>query len=157
MEFKATIAAHNKKGIYSKHNEVSQKHNNASENTTEFSKNIAFHKTQWHHNDFVVFTEQWLCYYPSGPPYFWPPLRRARQRQIDGVIYCTQSGAPCNALNSPPPQFRFPTVTLPPSPSPFVSLLVWMRLTPESPAVCALPSSVSAFYDCYLHLVERSV
>ena len=39
----------------------------------------------------------------------------------------------------------------------FLLLRVWMSLPPESPAVCALPSSVSAFYDCYLHLVERSV
>lgn len=38
----------------------------------------------------------------------------------------------------------------------FLSLLVCLRLTPETPAVCALPSSVSAFYGWYLHLGDPS-
>lgn len=50
-----------------------------------------------------------------------------------------------------------PLVPFSPPPALFLSLHVWMLLTPESPAVCALPSSVSAFYDCYLHLQEQSV
>lgn len=89
--------------------------------------------------------------------YFCRGQRGGVEINNDRNIYSLQSGASCNALSASLPHFRFPSVSCPPTlPPPFLLLLVWMSLT-QSPAVCALPSSISAFYDCYLHFILRTV
>lgn len=69
---------------------------------------------------------------------------------------CKRSGAPCNALHTVPLSYHFFPHPSPPPHHSCCCLSGWV-LTPKSPAVCALPSSVSVFYDCYLCLVVRSM